>query len=114
MIHHKVYSHYHHDGTLPIWFVIDVKRSTIDWNENILHVPIQQPFDEHNAEEFDQFDMNLSINMGDLTLGTESNSFGINLCRIKKRLEKYDAKSNEISNFVLLTQDIAEILNMTV
>jgi hypothetical protein len=114
LIYYKIYSHYHNDGTLPIWFVIDVKRSSIDWNEEIVHVTIKQPYEELNAEEFDPYDMNLSVTMDDLTLGTEPNQFGINLYRIKKRLMEYPVNPNEVSNFVLLIQDVAEVLDMTI
>jgi hypothetical protein len=114
LIRYKIYSHYHHDGTSPIWFVIDVKESKIDWNTDIFHVSVQLPYEELNAEEFDPYDMNLSVTMDDLTLGTEPNQFGIDLNRVKTRIKEYDANPNEVSNFVLLTQDVAEVLDMTI
>lgn len=112
-MNYKVYYDYFDGVKVPIWLVLDVKASEIDWNENIYSFPVQAPFELHSSEDFDTYALNVSIAMNELTLNKELRHVGINLSLVKKRLEEHEIECNEVSNFVIQLGDIEEVLNFT-
>lgn len=114
MILTKVYYDYFDGEKAPIWFVIDIKKSEVDWEKDILLVPIQAPFESYDSDEFDHSAINISITMSEITSHILNNHIGINLDLIRARCLEYDLNPKDISNFILLVADIEEVLRFAI
>ncbi|MCV9886276.1 hypothetical protein [Metabacillus halosaccharovorans] len=114
MTHYKVF-YDHFDGIeVPIWLVLNIRENKIDWTNCNYSFQVQAPFDLHPSEYFDQFALNVSITMDELTLNSKEHHIGINLDLVKSRIIEHDVNFNDVSNFVIQMSDLEEVLSYTI
>lgn len=111
MMSYKVYYDYFDGVKAPIWFVVDA--DLINWDDDTYSVFIQAPFDLYHADDFDQYDLNVSITMNELTLNSKMQHIGINLRLLKIRLDEHAINYSNVSNFIIQVADIEEILTFS-
>lgn len=113
-MNYKVYYDYFDGVKVPIWLVLDVKASEIDWDEKIFSFPVQAPFELQNSEDFDSYALNVSVVMNEITLNKELNHIGVNLELLKKRLTEHETNCYDISSLIIQVVDIEEILSFSI
>lgn len=114
MITYEIY-YQDYEQQSPSLMVIDVKNSDINWDDDILLIPVPvQPFEIHSIDSIDYDSMNLSVLMNELTVNKSINHFGINLDLLKCRLNEHGGLPSDISNLMIRLCDLEEILHMAI
>jgi hypothetical protein len=111
MIYSNFYFNELEDEKLPKWFVIDNKKSDINWSNDVLNISMKDVIDEH--KEFGQFGFNVSVYLHELSVPAAPNQIGINLNSVKCRLEEHELIPSDISNLIIQVTDIEELLSIT-
>lgn len=114
MTNYKVFYDYFDGVKVPIWLVLDIRENKVEWNDSIYTFQVQAPFDLHPSEYFDQYALNVSITMDELTLNSKDNHIGINLELVKTRLDEHNINYSNVSNFVIQMADLEDVLSFAI
>ncbi|MFD2614464.1 hypothetical protein [Paenibacillus gansuensis] len=112
----SVYYEYFDGPLVPQWMVIKFGRLGVPWERNIIYVPVESPFTQHRAEDFEMDTINLSITLDKLVIHPERpGSFGIDIKSIQEELFKnYGSQliCEKIEMLIIQMADLEEILQM--
>ncbi|MFS0784954.1 hypothetical protein ABC345_01040 [Shouchella sp. 1P09AA] len=108
-----VYYDYHDGVEVPIWIVVSLKEVDIDTDKQTLTLTAQAPFHKQAREDFDPDQLNVTVTMNELMIGSSPNTFTINIRPIQDRLEEHGIAIEEIDGLILLVADVEELLQFT-
>jgi hypothetical protein len=109
----RLYYDYMNEQLVPYWYVLTFKPGEINWSKSILHITCIAPFEYVEREEFDESLINVSIQLSDLIFNPDvPTRIGINLTKVKKRIETHGLDPQVVLQFVIWTPDINEILSL--
>jgi hypothetical protein len=108
-------------GLIPTKMLIYFGTGNIRWDKSFYYIPLEAPFKRYHAEDFTNECLSMTVTQGDLTINPERpNQFGIYIPHIVKRMEKFkkenkmDFDYDEVEQFILQIEDIAEVLEIDV
>ncbi len=108
----KVYYDYIDGVQAPIWMVLSVTPSDINWDNESLFIPTEIPFEVFGAEDFMECEYTYSVRLSEITLNPlhYPGQLGLNLRAIKAMANLIDC--HEIRNFLISFWDMKEVLNL--
>jgi hypothetical protein len=107
-----VYYDYDYEGNIvPIWFVLVFWRTELDWSKT-LYIPINCPFEtESFGNLYSKY--TCSIYLDELVKNPDKlHHFGVNLSRVKERLDREGYPFQAVQCFVFQVGDIEEVLQI--
>ncbi|MFB4212937.1 hypothetical protein ACE1TH_13625 [Shouchella sp. JSM 1781072] len=108
-----VYYDYHDGVEVPIWIVVSLKEVDIETDKQTLTLTAQAPFYKQAREDFDPDQMNVTVTMNELIIGSSPNTFTINIKSIQDRLDEHSISIEEVDGLILLVADVEELLQFT-
>jgi len=110
-----VYYDYFDGIKAPKWFVLYFGSGNINWEEELIYLPIEAPFELHAVEDFDNDILSATVTMGDMIRSEgKPNELGIYLPRVKQTIINYGGDIQDVSQFIMLVSDIEETLQLNI
>ncbi|OAK72656.1 hypothetical protein [Lederbergia galactosidilytica] len=100
------------DGHLmPFWYVLSFDPGEIDWDKQAFYYDAIKPFVFIERGDFDESLISMSISLSDLLFNMDfPNRIGINLKRLKRKIESHRVDPYVIQQFILSTPEINDFL----
>lgn len=107
----RLYHEYINETLTPYIYVLTFKPCEINWDKPVLYFELIKPFEFEGLDQMDDSMVSISIIKNEILVNPSyPNSLGILLKSVKKRILQHGVDPDVVNQFVILAQDLDEIL----
>ncbi|MCM3111642.1 hypothetical protein [Lederbergia lenta] len=106
----RLYYEFVDNQLIPYWYVLTFQHQEIDWEKSIIYYDAISPFEYVERHEFDDTQVSMLIHLSDLIFNQNTQSIGISLKNVRKRIDRYGVDPYIVQQFVLSIPDLDDFL----
>ncbi|MGF2617778.1 hypothetical protein FZC84_12105 [Rossellomorea vietnamensis] len=108
----RIYHEYVNGELVPFWYVLTFQPGEIEWEADAYYFTPIQPFHFEERDQFDDSFVSASLYLEDLLTVERLGQIGINLNRVKKRIDRYGAEPSLVRQFIVQMPDIEDVVQL--